>query len=65
MVNGRSAGAPGGACINLTPDHGVAAQNTPSPHIVDLSEFYNDSMANNMTNNSFYYYPETMYSSKL
>ena len=48
------------------PNHnGNKAQNTPSPHIVDLSDFYNDSMTDDMTDNNFYYYPETMYSSKL
>ena len=60
-VSGFSRGAPLQACVTLTPQHG-AAQNTPSPHIVDLSDF--DSMFNESLNTTtLYYTPNTMYSS--
>ena len=62
-VSGLSSGAPLQACITLTPQHGGnVAQVTPSPHIIDLSNFgsmFNESM--NAT--SLYYIPNTLYSS--
>ena len=62
-VNGRSSGAPLQACLTLMPQHGSASsQATPSPHIVNLSNF--DSTFNETLNTTlFYYFPDTMYSS--
>lgn len=65
IVSGFPTGAPGGACISLTPNHGGnQPQGFPSPHIVNLSSF--DSMFNESTNTTtLYYTPGTTYSSKL
>ena len=64
-VSGLPGGAPLGACVPLSPSHGAnVAQPPPSPHIVDLSNF--DSMFNESSNTTTYYYtPTTMYSSML
>ena len=61
-VSGRSGGAPASACASLTPQHTGNAQVTPSPHIVNLSNF--DSMFNATSNTTtLYYTPDTLYSS--
>jgi len=62
-VSGRSGGAPLDACITLTPQHnGNLPQVTPSPHIVDLSDFnITEDEDGNMT---IYYTPDTLYASK-
>ena len=62
-VSGRSGGAPGSACVSLTPQHSDnLPQVTPSPHIVNLSNF--DSMFNATSNTTtLYYTPDTLYTS--
>jgi len=62
-VNGLSSGAPRDACVALTPQHnGNQPQITPSPHIVDLSDFnITEDEDGNIT---IYYTPDTMYASK-
>lgn len=61
-VSGRSGGAPLEACIALTPQHSGNPQVTPSPHIVDLSNFnITEDEDGNMT---IYYTPDTLYASK-
>lgn len=64
-VKGLSGGAPLQACGTLTPQHGGnVPQITPSPHIVNLSDF--DSMFNETLNGTLLYYiPDTLYSSML
>ena len=62
-VSSRSGGAPLDACVTLTPQHGGnLPQMTPSPHVVDLSDFnITEDEDGNLT---IYYTPDTMYASK-
>ncbi|XP_065899957.1 putative defense protein [Dysidea avara] len=59
-VSSRSGGAPLDACVTLTPQHGGnLPQMTPSPHVVDLSDFnITEDEDGNLT---IYYTPDTMY----
>ena len=64
MVSGLSTGAPPPACGTLTPQHGSnAAQTTPSPHIVDLSDF-NVTVDDDTMEATIYYFPDAMYASE-
>ena len=64
IVSGRSGGAPLPVCSTLTPQHGNnVAQNTPSPHVVDLTDF-NFTMDEDTDDVTFYYLPDTMYTSE-
>ena len=63
-VNSLSSGAPLMACNTLTPQHNNPPQTTPSPHVVDLSDF-NMTMNDDTGDVSIYYYPDTMYESEL
>lgn len=64
MVSGLPGGAPLGACVTLMPQHNsIAPQQTPSPHVVDLSDF-------NVTQDDdgetvVYYMPDTLYDGRL
>ena len=62
-VNGLPSGAPISSCAPLMPQHfGNAPQITPSPHVVDLSNF--DSVYNETSNTTtLYYTPDTLYCS--
>ena len=65
IASGRSNGAPLQACDTLTPQHnGNPPQATPSPHVVDLSDF-NVTMDDGTGEMMIYYYPDTMYESEL
>ena len=64
IANGVSTGAPSQACGTLTPQHSTnQPQTTPSPHIVDLSDF-NVTMNDVTGGQMIYYYPDTMYQSE-
>ena len=64
IVNGLRGGAPSQACNTLTPQHNNnAAQTTPSPHVVDLSDF-NVTEDDDTGEVTIYYYPDTMYESE-
>ena len=65
IVSSLPGGAPPMACISLMPQHGSNAQTTPSPHIVDLSDFNVTFDEDTDEIVSIYYNPGVMYASEL
>lgn len=66
IVSSFPGGAPLEACVSLTPQHrSNSPQTTPSPHIVDLSDFNVTFDEDTGEIVSIYYNPDVMYTSEL